>query len=58
MEGVTCNVKVEPRSTFMFMCGLSYIASTSFTQVNFTCVCTEKLHDSGNQPLHVRSTQC
>ena len=30
MEGVTCNVKVEPRSTFMFTCGLSYIASTSF----------------------------
>ena len=25
------------------------IASISFTRVNFTCVRTEKLHDSGNQ---------
>ena len=44
------NVKVEPRSTFTFTRGLSYIASISFTRVNFTCVRTEKLRDSGNQP--------
>ena len=34
-------VKDEPRSTFMFTRGLSYIASISFTLVNFTCVRTE-----------------
>ena len=28
-------VKVEPRSTFTFMGGLSYIASISFTRLNF-----------------------
>ena len=39
------NVKVEPRSTFKFTRGLSYIASNSFTRVP-----TEKLRDSGNQP--------
>ena len=39
------NVKVEPRSTFTFMGGLSYIASISFTRVNFPCVCTEKLRE-------------
>ena len=44
------NVKVEPRSTFTFTRGLSYIASISFTRVNFTCVRTEKLRDGGNQP--------
>ena len=32
------NVKVEPRSTFTFTCGLSYIASISFRHVNFACV--------------------
>ena len=36
------NVKVEPRSTFTFTGGLSYIASISFMHVNFTCVRTEK----------------
>ena len=36
------NVKVEPSSTFMFARGLSYMASFSFTRVNFTCVRTEK----------------
>jgi len=30
------NIKVEPRSTFAFTRGLSYIASISFTHVNFT----------------------
>ena len=44
------NVKVEPRSTFTFTRGLSYIAFISFTRVNFTCARTEKLRDSGNQP--------
>ena len=43
------NVKVEPRSTFKFTPGLSYIASSSFTRVNFRCVRTEKLRDSGNR---------
>ena len=43
-------VKVEPRSTFTFTRGLLYIASISFTGVNFTCVRTEKMRDSGNQP--------
>ena len=41
------NVKVEPRSTFTFTRAFSYIAS--FTRVNFRCVRTEKLRDSGNQ---------
>ena len=44
-------VKVEPRSTFTFTRGLSYITSISFTHVNFTCVRTEKIRDGGNQPL-------
>ena len=35
------HVKVEPRSTFTFTRGLSYIAA-----ILFTCVCTEKLRDS------------
>ena len=43
------NLKVEPRSTFTFTPGLSYIDSSSFTRVNFRCVRTEKLRDSGNQ---------
>ena len=45
------NVKVERRSTFTFTRGLSYIACTSFTLVKFTCVRTQKLRDSGNQPI-------
>ena len=44
------HVKVEPCSTFTFTLGLSYIVAVSFTHVNFTCVRTEKLRDSGNQP--------
>ena len=36
------NVKIEPRSTFTFTRGLSYMISFSFTRVNFTCVSTEK----------------
>ena len=43
------NVKVEPRSNFTLTPGLSYIASSSFTRVNFRCVRTEKLRDSENQ---------
>ena len=43
-------VKFEPRSTFTFTHNLSDIASISFTHVNFACVLTEKLRDSGNQP--------
>ena len=35
----------------MFTRGLSYIASFSFMGINFTCGLTEKLRDSGNQPL-------
>ena len=31
-------VKVEPRLTFTFTSGLSYIASILLTDVNFTCV--------------------
>ena len=50
-ERSTRNVKVEPRSTFTFTRGLSYIASLSFTHANFTCVRTEKIRVSGNQPL-------
>ena len=45
------NVKVERRSTFTFTRGLSYIACISFTLVKFTCVRTQKLRDSGNQPI-------
>ena len=43
-------VKLEPRSTFTFTRGLSYIAYISFTYVNFTYFLTEKLRNSGNQP--------
>ena len=51
MYGQSCvNAKVEPRSTFTFTLGLSYIASILFTHVTFTSVCTGKLHDSGNPP--------
>ena len=39
------NVKVEPRSTFTFTRGFSYITSNSFTRVP-----TEKLRECGNQP--------
>ena len=35
----------------------SYIASILFANVNFTHILTEKLHNSGNQPL-VRNTFC
>ena len=46
------NVKVEPLSTFTFARGpSSYMASISFTRVNFTCVRTQKVRDSGNQTL-------
>ena len=47
------NIKVKPPSAFTFTSGLSvsYIATISFTHVNFTRVLTEKLRDSGNQPL-------
>ena len=55
MEGHGYTFKVEPRSTITFTRGLSYIASISFTHVNFTCVRTEKFRDSGNQPLVIYS---
>ena len=45
------NAKVEPRSTFTFTRGLSYIASILFTRVNFTCLRTEKLRYIGNKTL-------
>ena len=45
------NVKVEPRLTFTFVHGLSYIASISFTRVHFTCVLTQEVRDGENQPL-------
>ena len=45
------SVKVERGSAFTFTGGLSYIPSISFTLVNFTCIRTRKLRDSGNQPL-------
>ena len=52
MEGQHVYVKVEPRTIFTFARGLSYIVpSVSFTHVNFKFVRTEKLRDSGNQPL-------
>ena len=38
------NVKVEPRWTFTFLRGLSYIASISFMHVNFTCSKEEKTY--------------
>ena len=47
-------IKVEPRSTLTFTCGLSHIASISLTHVNFTYIRTEKLRDSGNQPLCIK----
>ena len=45
------SVKVERGLTFTFTRGLSCIASISFMHVKFTCVLTEKLRDSVNQPL-------
>ena len=45
------SVKVERGSAFTFTDGLSYISSILFTHVNFTCIRTRKLRDSGNQPL-------
>ena len=44
------NVKVESLSTLTFTRDLSYIASISLTRVYFTCVRTEKVRNSGNQP--------
>ena len=49
------SVKVERGLTFTFTRGLSYIASISFIHVKFTCVRTEKLRDSANQPLLSRA---
>ena len=49
------SVKVERGLTFTFTRGLSYIASISFMHVKFTCVRTEKLRDSANQPLLSRA---
>lgn len=43
------NIKVKPPSAFTFTSNLSYIATISFTHVDFTRVHTEKLRDSGNQ---------
>ena len=45
--------KVERGSAFTFTGGLSYIPSISFAHVNFTCIRTKKLRDSGNQPLRL-----
>ena len=49
------SVKVERGLTFTFTRGLSYIASISFMHVNVTCVRTEKLRVSANQPLPSRA---
>ena len=49
------SVKVKRGSTFTFTRGLSYIASISFMHVKLTCVRTEKLRDSANQPLLSRA---
>ena len=47
------NVKVEPRSTFTFTRGCSYIASILLiTRVKFTWV-AENLRHSGNQPWKI-----
>ena len=52
MEAQHVYVNGEPRTTSTFARGVSYIAaSVSFTLANFTFVRTEKLRDSGNQPL-------
>ena len=44
------NVKVERGSTFSFTHDLRDIAPILFTRVKFTCLLTEELRDSGNQP--------
>ena len=49
------SVKVEGGLTSTFTRGVSYIASISFMHVKFTCVRTEKLRDSANQPLLSRA---
>ena len=48
-------MKVERGLTLTFTRGLSCIASISFIHVTFTCVRTEKLRDSVNQPLRSRA---
>ena len=45
------SVKVERGSAFTLTGGLSYISSILFTHLNFTCIRTRKLRDSGNQSL-------
>ena len=45
------SVKVERGSAFTFTGGLSYISSILFTLVNFTCIRTKKLRDSGTLTL-------
>ena len=50
------NVNVEPRSTFTLTRGLSYIASISFTYVNYTCVRTEKITRQWKSILRVVCT--
>ena len=49
------SVKVERGLTFTFTRGLSYIVSISFMHLKITCVLTEKLRDSANQPLLSRA---
>lgn len=59
MEGQHVYVNAEPRTTSTFARGVSYIAaSVSFTLANFTFVRTEKLQDSGNQPLIFVRKRC
>ena len=45
------SVKVERGSAFTFTGGLSYISSILFSLVNFTCIRTKKLRDSGTLTL-------
>ena len=49
------SMKVERGLTFIFTRGLSYIVSISFMHLKITCVLTEKLRDSANQPLLSRA---
>ena len=46
-EGLHVNVKVERDSTFKFIQDLPNITSILFMHVQFTCVCTKNLRDSG-----------
>ena len=51
-EGLRVNVKVERDSAFTFIQDLPNIAFILFMHIQFTCVCTKNLRDSGKFHLN------